>query len=62
MYICVCKAITDKQVEEAAKSCSNYNEVFKRLGVGSDCGMCLQDAIAKHNPNLQKKSTNKKPS
>ena len=59
MYICVCNAITDKQVEEASKSCANYGEVFKRLGVGSDCGMCLHDAISKHNPEIQKKDTNK---
>ena len=60
MYICVCKAITDKQIQEATKSCSNFTEACKRLGVGTECGVCLQDAIMKHNPRFQKKSTTKK--
>lgn len=45
MYVCVCKAITDKQIEEATKTSASFAEACKKLGVGSECGVCLQDAI-----------------
>lgn len=61
MYICICKAITDKQLQETSKSCSSFDEVCKRLGIGSDCGSCLQDAAIKHNPYLQKSENTQKP-
>jgi len=60
MYICICKAITDKQLQEASKSCTNFDEVCKRLGIGSDCGACLQDAASKHNPNLHNQENSQK--
>ncbi len=47
MYICVCKAITDKDFEEALTQGGSYKDICTRLGVGSDCGICLQEAYAK---------------
>ncbi|MEE2670500.1 MAG: (2Fe-2S)-binding protein [Bdellovibrionota bacterium] len=44
MYICICKAITDKQLEEAQKAGKTFNEVCRQFGVGSECGTCLTDA------------------
>ena len=48
MYICLCKGITEEQLQEAvSKSNSRTSkEVLKRLGIGSDCGSCLSDAIS----------------
>ncbi|MBD65563.1 MAG: (2Fe-2S)-binding protein [Halobacteriovoraceae bacterium] len=51
MYVCICKAITDKQIEEATKTSANFNEACKKLGLGSECGVCLQDAINSYRQN-----------
>ena len=41
MYVCICNAITDKQIREAADSgVSNLWELQKALGVASNCGKC----------------------
>ena len=45
MYICVCKGITEKQLEEASLAVSSVTEVCKMLGIGSECGTCLSEAI-----------------
>jgi bacterioferritin-associated ferredoxin len=38
MYICVCKAITENQIENAVEQgCLN------ELGIGSVCGKCLKE-------------------
>ena len=44
MYICVCKAITDKQIKTAIENgyCSR-RQLNKNLGVGSVCGKCSRD-------------------
>ncbi|MAX66149.1 MAG: (2Fe-2S)-binding protein [Bacteriovoracaceae bacterium] len=65
MYICICKAITDKQLEEAQKSSKTIREVCNNLGLGSECGACMQEAvqmIKKANNASQKNSSNKKSS
>jgi bacterioferritin-associated ferredoxin len=45
MYICICNAVTDKQLLEAQQN-SNHSvdQVIKQLGVGSCCGSCLDKA------------------
>ncbi len=47
MYVCICKGITEKQIQEAITSRSSHNpkEILKALGVGTDCGTCVEDAI-----------------
>lgn len=55
MYICICKAITDKQIEEATKNSASFNEACKKLGLGSECGVCLQDAINNYHKKHQSK-------
>lgn len=49
MYICLCKGITEKQLSDAVigRSHQSTKEILKSLGVGSDCGTCLEDAISK---------------
>lgn len=46
MYICLCNAITERQVRECARSgaCS-VDELAAELGVGSGCGRCLECAV-----------------
>jgi bacterioferritin-associated ferredoxin len=47
MYVCICKGITEKQIQEAVTSrkSNNPKEILKALGVGSDCGTCVEDAV-----------------
>lgn len=46
MYICICNAITERQVRESAKAgaCS-VDELTSKLGVGAGCGRCLECAM-----------------
>ena len=41
MYVCVCKAVTDKQITNAIHDglCTR-RQLFQCFGVGSDCGKC----------------------
>ena len=41
MYICVCKAITDTQIQTAIDDGMNtHKALHQHLGVGSTCGKC----------------------
>jgi len=55
MYVCICKGITEKQIQEAltSRTSNNPKEILRALGVGSDCGTCVEDAI---NTLLEQKS------
>ncbi len=45
MYICICKAVTDKQIRRAAANgVDNLYELRESLGVGSGCGSCASHA------------------
>ncbi len=47
MYVCICKGITQKQLEDAVASRKGQaaKDVMRALGLGSDCGTCVEDAI-----------------
>lgn len=47
MYVCICKGITQKQVEDAVavRKGQTAKNIMRALGVGSDCGTCVEDAI-----------------
>jgi bacterioferritin-associated ferredoxin len=47
MYVCICKGITEKQILDAvtSRNSNNPKEILKALGVGSDCGTCVEDAV-----------------
>lgn len=45
MYVCICKGISEKDIENAMITHQNPKDILKTLGVGSDCGTCLIDAI-----------------
>lgn len=46
MYVCICKGITQKQLEEAvnARMGQSAKDVLRALGIGSDCGTCVEEA------------------
>lgn len=45
MYVCVCNAITDKQIRRAAKNGVNsLYELRGTLGVAAGCGSCARTA------------------
>jgi bacterioferritin-associated ferredoxin len=48
MYICICRGITEKQVQEAviSRNSNNPKEILKALGIGLDCGTCVEDAVS----------------
>jgi len=41
MYICICNAITERDVRECVrKGCCSMDELSVELGVGTSCGRC----------------------
>lgn len=42
MYVCVCKGVTDKDIEEKAIQGADYSDIRRDLGVATDCGACGQ--------------------
>ena len=45
MYVCVCNAITDKQIRKAAESgTTDLWGLQAKLGVASGCGSCMEVA------------------
>jgi bacterioferritin-associated ferredoxin len=47
MYVCICKAVSDKQIRKAAESgVKDLRGLQRELGVGSGCGSCVEAAAA----------------
>lgn len=47
MYVCVCQAVTDSQIREAARDGARTLKDLRRdLGVTRDCGRCASCAHA----------------
>lgn len=45
MFVCLCHAITDTQIQEAvSQGDMSLSDVKKRLGVASQCGKCAKMA------------------
>ena len=45
MYVCICNAITDKQILKAAKDgTTDLWGLQAKLGVGAECGSCEEAA------------------
>lgn len=41
MYVCVCNAVTDRQIRQAIESgARSMRDLRQQLGVCSDCGKC----------------------
>jgi len=54
MYVCICKAATDSQIENAIKAgaCSRRDLNRSCPGIGSVCGKCRNDLQQILNKNL----------
>jgi len=58
MYICVCNAVTERDIDGAvAGGCCTLRELREQLGVGVGCGRCarcardvLKDTLQTHIP------------
>ncbi len=47
MYVCGCRAVTDREVHEAVQAgARSAAEVADRCGAGSRCGNCLDLVLA----------------
>ena len=47
MYVCICNAITDSQIRQAAESgVSDLWQLQAELGVATQCGSCKEQASA----------------
>lgn len=47
MYICLCQAITDAEIHAAADAgASEVQDLMETLGVGANCGACVEAAQA----------------
>ncbi len=45
MYVCVCQAVTERQVREAvAQGVTSMRGLREQLGVASECGRCARCA------------------
>jgi len=45
MYVCVCHAVTDRDIESAvAEGCCSLRQLREQLGVGKTCGRCTRCA------------------
>ena len=47
MYVCGCRAVTDREVHEAVQAgASSATEVADHCGAGSRCGNCIDLVLA----------------
>jgi len=54
MYVCLCKGITDRDIERAVEEgASSFREVRDQLGVSTQCGKCARLARVIVNDSLQ---------
>lgn len=57
MYVCVCKAITDKHIQSAVEQgAGSVREVRKQLGIMTQCGRCACTARDVINDALEKQT------
>ena len=44
MYICVCNAVTEREIRECAQLGYSLGDLRERLGVAANCGKCKHAA------------------
>jgi len=45
MYVCICKGVTDRDIQDAAsRGARTVKDLRRELGVASDCGKCASCA------------------
>ena len=40
MYVCICKGVTDSQIQQALDQGADYKSLREEFGVATDCGQC----------------------
>jgi bacterioferritin-associated ferredoxin len=46
MYICLCNAVTEREVRECAgRGATSLDDLTRQLGVGAGCGRCRECAM-----------------
>jgi bacterioferritin-associated ferredoxin len=54
MIVCVCKAVSDRQIRVAVKGgASSLRDLTRDLGVGTCCGKCVPEAKAALSASLE---------
>ena len=49
MYVCLCKAVTDKQIKIAIdEGARTVHDLHSELGVASQCGFCAKAILNEH--------------
>jgi len=45
MYVCICNAIRESELRQAARTCSgDANALYAGIGRAPQCGQCLEEA------------------
>ena len=46
MYICICNAVTEKQIRQAiAEGAETVTQLREKLDVTAECGMCIESVL-----------------
>ena len=54
MIVCVCKAVSDRQIRAAVNDGANHlRDLTRDLGVGTCCGKCVPEAKAALSASLE---------
>lgn len=43
MFVCICNALRDRELQAASSNAQSVAEVFRRCGKRPQCGKCLHD-------------------
>lgn len=58
MYICICKAVSDRRIRRAVEEgATTLRELRERTGLGTNCGKCVPQAYALLRDTLAEKNT-----
>jgi len=58
MYVCVCKAVSDKDIKDAIHGgAEDWSSIQSRLGAGTGCGVCQEFTQQLINETLAEKLT-----
>ena len=61
MYVCICNAVTESQIREAADAgVTNLWDLQAKLGVATNCGSCKETAASILGAKRQKRRTEPK--
>ena len=55
MYVCICNAVTDKQIRARAREgCTSLRQLSKETGCATTCGKCARHAREILNEELER--------